>query len=101
MIPHLAQWVKDLAIAIKKKKKKDVSVTEKKREMLSLNSSEAGGTDEFCLFFLFRATPAAYGSSQARGQIEAVAAGLCHGHSNSGSKLHLQPIPQLTATLDP
>ena len=47
-------------------------------------------------FLLFRAAPAAYGSSQARGQIRDVAAGLCHSHSNAGSKLHLQPIPWLT-----
>ena len=39
------------------------------------------------VFFLFRATPAAYGDSQARGQIGAVAAGLCH--SNTGSKPRL------------
>ena len=40
--------------------------------------------------------PAAYGGSQARGQIRAVAAGLHH--SNAGSELRLQPTPQLTAT---
>ena len=39
----------------------------------------------FCLFCLFRVAPAAYRSSQARGQIRAVAAGLHHSHSNSGS----------------
>ena len=38
----------------------------------------------------------AYGGSQARGPIEAVAAGLHHGHSNAGSEPHLQPTPQLT-----
>ena len=48
---------------------------------------------------LFRATPAAYGGSQAKGQITAVAAG--HSHSNAGSELHLQSAPQLTATPDP
>ena len=41
----------------------------------------------------------AYGGSQARGQIGATAAGLCH--SNTGSEPHLRPIPQLTATPDP
>ena len=51
-------------------------------------------------FLLFRATPAAYGSSQARNQIGATAAGLHHSHSNTGSKLHLQPTPQLMAMLD-
>jgi len=44
----------------------------------------------FFFFFLFRATPLAYGSSQARGWIGAAAASLCHKHSNTRSKLHLQ-----------
>ena len=51
----------------------------------------------FCLFFgLFRAALVAYGSSQARGPIGAAAASLCHSHShsNAGSELCLQPIPQ-------
>ena len=52
-------------------------------------------------FCLFGATSAAYISSQAKGQIRAVAAGLRHSHSNSGSELHLRPTPQLTATPDP
>ena len=30
----------------------------------------------------------AYGGSQARGQIRAVAAGLCHSHSNTRSEPH-------------
>ena len=51
-------------------------------------------------FFFFRATLAAYGSSQARGQNGAAAAGLQHSHNNSGSKLHVQSTPQLTATSD-
>ena len=55
----------------------------------------------FSFFGLFRATLAAYGGSQARGPIGAVAAGLYHSHSNVGSELHLRPIPQLTAMLDP
>ena len=42
-----------------------------------------------CLFCLFRATHEAYGGSQAKGQIGAVAASLCHSHSNAGSELHL------------
>ena len=37
----------------------------------------------------------------ARGLIRAVAASLCHSHSNAGSELRLQPTSQLTATLDP
>ena len=52
----------------------------------------------FCFFCFFRATPSAYGGSQARGQIWAVAAGLHHSHSNMGSKPRLRPTPQLTAT---
>ena len=61
--------------------------------------------DSFFFFFVFLlflwAAPAAYGGSQARGRIGAVATGLCHSHSNMGSEPHLQPTPQLTATLDP
>ena len=43
------------------------------------------------LFYLFRAVTAAYGGSQARGGIGAVAAGLHHSqsHSNVGSEPHL------------
>ena len=52
-------------------------------------------------FLLFRATPMACGSSQARGLIGATAASLPHSHSNARSELHLQPTPQLTATPDP
>ena len=37
-------------------------------------------------FFFLRAAPVAYGSSQARGRIGAVAASLHHSHSNVGSK---------------
>ena len=55
----------------------------------------------FTCVCLFRATPKAYGGSQARGPIGAVPAGLCHSHSNAGSELRLQPTPQLKATQDP
>ena len=40
----------------------------------------------FCFFCLFRATPAAYRDSQARGLIGTVAAGLCQRHSNGRSE---------------
>ena len=40
----------------------------------------------FFVFCLFRTAPAAYGSSQARGLIRAVAASLVHSHNNSRSK---------------
>ena len=55
----------------------------------------------FFSFCLFRATLTAYGGSQARSQIGAVVASLCHSHSNAGSELCLRPTPQLKATLDP
>ena len=55
----------------------------------------------FCLFAFSGATPTAYGGSQARGRIGAVAAGLCQSHSNAGSESNLRPTPQLTETLDP
>ena len=55
----------------------------------------------FVFVFLFRADLVAYGGSQARGPIGAVAASLHHSHNNMGSELRLQPIPQLTATPDP
>jgi len=55
----------------------------------------------FYLFVFSRAAPAAYGGSQLRGPIGAVAAGLHQSHSNSGSELHLQPTPQLMARPDP
>ena len=54
----------------------------------------------FCLFAFSRAAPAAYGGSQARGLIGAVATSLHQGHSHTGSEPRLQPTPQLTATLD-
>ena len=55
----------------------------------------------FCLFAISWATPAAYGGSQARGWIGAVATGLRQSHSNAGSEPRLQPTPQLTAMPDP
>ena len=57
----------------------------------------------FVFFCLSRATPTAYGGSQARGRIGAVASGLrhSHSHSNTRSEPSLQPTPQLTAMPDP
>ena len=43
----------------------------------------------------------AYRSSQARGGIRAVAAGLHQSYSNMGSEPRLRPTPQLMAMLDP
>ena len=58
--------------------------------------------ENFFFFFSFlRAAPAAYASSQARGQTGARAASLHHSHSNARSETHLPPAPQLMATLDP
>jgi len=51
----------------------------------------------FFFFFLYRASPAAYGSSQARDQIGASVSSLCHNHSITGSKPSLQSTPQLTS----
>ena len=55
----------------------------------------------FCLSAISWAAPPAYGGSQAMDRIGAVATGLRQSHSNVGSKAHLQPTPQLTATQDP
>ena len=52
------------------------------------------------MFCFLRAAPAAYGGSQARGLIGAVAAGLLHSHSDTGSEPRVRPTPQLTAKLD-
>ena len=54
----------------------------------------------YLLVFL-RVAPVAYGGSQAKGQIGAVTAGLCHSHSHARSEPHLPPAPQLMATPDP
>ena len=54
-----------------------------------------------CLSAFSWAAPAAYGGSQARGRIGAVAASLHQSHSNAGSELRLRPTPQLTAMQDP
>ena len=55
----------------------------------------------FCLFAISWAASVAYGGSQAKGPIGAVAAGLYQSHTNAGSEPRLQPIPQLTAMPDP
>ena len=82
------------------------------------NRLSLGGRVSFLFFFFFFlsfvfvvvvvvvvaiswAAPAAYGGSQARGLIGAVATGLHQSHSNKGSELHLKPTPQLTAMPDP
>ena len=52
----------------------------------------------FICLFVFRPV---YGSSQARGQIWAIVAGLHHSHSNARSEPHLWSAPQLMARQDP
>ena len=54
-----------------------------------------------CLFAFSRAAPEAYGGSQARDLIGAIAASRHHSHSNTRSEPRLRPTPQLTATSDP
>ena len=51
------------------------------------------------VFCLFRATPTAYGGSQARDQVGAAA--TSHSHSYARSKRLLGCTPQLMATPDP
>ena len=46
---------------------------------------------------LFRAAPAAHGSSQARNWIRAAAPSLRHSHINARSRPHLWPTPQLSS----
>ena len=50
---------------------------------------------------IFWAASVAYGGSQARGQIRAVAASLRQSNSNTRSEPRLRPTPQLTAMPDP
>ena len=54
----------------------------------------------YLFFAISWATPAVYGGSQARGPIGAAAASLRQSHSNTESKPHLRPMPQLTETPD-
>jgi len=46
-----------------------------------------------CLFAFARAAPSAYGGSDTKGRIRAVAAVLRQSHSYAGSKPNLQPTP--------
>ena len=67
--------------------------------------SHNGNSKSFLVFFLSFfaiswAAPMAYGGSQARGLIGAVATSLRQSHSNAGSEPRLQPTPQFTATPD-
>ena len=55
----------------------------------------------FVFGFGFLGPQVAYGSSQPRDQIAAVAASLLHSHSNEGSQPSHLPTPQLMAMPDP
>ena len=55
----------------------------------------------FCLFAISWAALVAYGGSQARGPIGAVATAYGTATATQGSEPHLKPTPQLTATPDP
>ena len=55
----------------------------------------------FPFLFLSLTVPVAYGSSRTRDRIRAAAADLCQSHSHTRSRLHLLPMLQLTAILDP
>ena len=55
----------------------------------------------FFVFCLFRAASVAYGSSQARSQVRAVANSICHSHRNVESEPCLWQTQQLMATPDP
>ena len=68
---------------------------------LQLSLLNSSFSVDFFFFCSFRATPTSYGGYQAKGQMGAVAAGLYHCHSNARSEPHLQPTPQLMATLNP
>ena len=49
----------------------------------------------YFFFFFFLGLCTRHRSSQARGQVEAAAAGLCHSHSYTESQLLLKPTPEL------
>ena len=74
------------------------------RILAIVNNNEHGNinisTSHF-IFVFFRAAPVAYRTSQARGPIGAVAAGLRHSHSHATSELRLRPTQQLMGTPDP
>ena len=56
------------------------------------NLNEIRIFNKFIYLFIWGATGAAYGSSQARSLIRPTGVGLHHSHRNAGSKPSLQPI---------
>ena len=85
-----------MGVALKKRQKNPPELAPLDKEAIQLIHKAF-----FVLFCLFRAALVAYGGSQARGRIGAVAAGLHHSYNNAGFELCLQPTPRLTATPDP
>ena len=84
------------------KNESNLQVSGKERDTIQSLKKKCPHEDTLILFFLlFMTTPAAYGSSWAKGQIRATAPRLHHSHSNAGSELHLQPTRQRMAVLDP
>ena len=84
----------------KKKKRKEKKMESKLSRTLS-GTKDPPSLVACFFFFLFRAAPATYGSSQARDRRGAAAASLHHSHSHARSELHLLPTLQLVATPDP
>ena len=68
----------------KKKKEKENHLGEMRR----IDWGRSGPGGYLFIYLLFRATPTAYGGSQARDQIKAAAARLHHSHSNTRSLTH-------------
>ena len=66
----------------------------------SVSWTQQNKTPRFLLLLFFRASPEAFGGSQARDQIRATAASLHHSH-NIRSEPSLRPTPQLMAMPDP
>lgn len=55
----------------------------------------------YCTFFLFTATPAAYGNSQSQGLNQSRSCSLCHSHGNTGFLNHrLRPGIKLHILMD-
>ena len=76
----------------------------KGRDYKEGKKTSEGMTERFIIFFssfLSRPAPAAYGGSQARDQIRAIAAILYHSHNNTRSKQHVRSTPELTAMSGP